>query len=83
MERKSKPGFLGKAGFFSGRGGRGLLEEGSIGRRRGSKDIPGWGSFVLLTQIPGLESVGPSAATLGVMMLTLTPRYESFRGSDT
>lgn len=56
---------FGETGFFSGRGGEGLLEEGSIGRRRGSKDIPGWGSFVLLTQIPGLESVGPSAATLG------------------
>lgn len=52
-------------GFFKWQGWGGFAVEGSVGWRRGSKDIPGWGSFVLLTQIPGLESVDPSAATLG------------------
>lgn len=41
------------------------MERGSIGRSRGRKNVAAGGSFVSLSQIPGLESVGPSADTLG------------------
>lgn len=65
MEKRRVSLACGERGFFKWQGWGGFAGEGSIGRGRGSKDIPGWGSFVLLTQTPGLESVGPSAATLG------------------
>lgn len=48
-----------------GGGGGGLLERGLLGGAGGGrKDVAGWGLFVPLSQIPGLEAVGPSAATL-------------------
>lgn len=48
-----------------GRGHSLKLAWGADEKRGVRNDVAKWGSFVPLSQIPGLESVGASAATLG------------------
>lgn len=65
-EKKSEPGLWGRGSFKWWWGIHwALLEKGLLGGERGRKEVAGWGSFVSLSQIHGLEPVGPSAATLG------------------